>query len=188
VANAKPKQNRLRAAKVASCAIAGAVYSDPDKALVMTAIGELIADGHAEWTLLDDGDVELSFNSGETFLLPSGVDRTGRRYDRIAQRRCGGGSARPGTVFFETSWKFVKAVPVGETITATDSEPDANTELGRELTKRERSASSHAIHGLRLLRCSARSAAPRIADANAVARKSADSFHKRLWAYAIRIP
>ena len=25
----------------------------------------------------------------------------------------------PGTVFLETSWKFVKAVPVGETITAT---------------------------------------------------------------------
>jgi hypothetical protein len=73
VANAKPKQNSLRAAKVASGAIAGAAYSDPDKALVMTAIGQLIADGHAEWTLLDDGDVELSFNSGETFLLAERV-------------------------------------------------------------------------------------------------------------------
>lgn len=73
MANAKPKRNRLRAAKVASGAIAGAVYSDPDKALVMTAIGQLIADGHAEWTLLDDGDVELSFNSGETFLLAERV-------------------------------------------------------------------------------------------------------------------
>jgi hypothetical protein len=73
VANAKPKQNRIRAAKVASGAIAGAVYSDPDKALVMTAIGQLIADGHAAWTLLEDGDVELSFNSGETFLLAERV-------------------------------------------------------------------------------------------------------------------
>ena len=73
MANAKPKRNRLRAAKVASSAIAGAVYSDPDKALVMTAMGQLIADGHAEWTLLDDGDVELSFNSGETFLLAERV-------------------------------------------------------------------------------------------------------------------
>ena len=69
MANAKPKRNRLRAAKVASGAIAGAVYSDPDKALVMTAIGQLVADSHAEWTMLDDGDVELSFNSGETFIL-----------------------------------------------------------------------------------------------------------------------
>jgi hypothetical protein len=71
VANAKPKQNRIRAAKVASGAIAGAVYSDPDKALVMTAIGQL--NGHAAWTLLEDGDVELSFNSGETFLLAERV-------------------------------------------------------------------------------------------------------------------
>jgi len=39
----------------------------------MTAIGQLIADGHAEWTPLDDGDVELSFNSGETFLLAEKV-------------------------------------------------------------------------------------------------------------------
>ena len=50
-----------------------AVYSDPDKALVMTAIGQLVADGHAEWTMLDDGDVELSFNSGGTFLLAERV-------------------------------------------------------------------------------------------------------------------
>jgi hypothetical protein len=39
----------------------------------MTAIGQLIADGHAAWTLLEDGDVELSFNSGETFLLAERV-------------------------------------------------------------------------------------------------------------------
>jgi hypothetical protein len=39
----------------------------------MTAIGQLVADGHAEWIMLDDGDVELSFNSGETFILAERV-------------------------------------------------------------------------------------------------------------------
>ena len=73
MADARPKPNRLRAAKVAPGAIAGAVYSDPDKALVMTVIGQLVADGHAEWTMLDDGDVELSCNSGETFILAERV-------------------------------------------------------------------------------------------------------------------
>jgi hypothetical protein len=72
VADAKSKRNRPRAAKLAPSTIA-AVYSDPDKALVMTAIGQLVADGHAERTMLDDGDVELSFNSGETFILAERV-------------------------------------------------------------------------------------------------------------------
>ena len=73
MADAKPKQNRLRAAMLAPSAIAGTVYSDSDKALVMTAIGQLVADGHAEWTTLDDGGVELNFNSGETFILAEKV-------------------------------------------------------------------------------------------------------------------
>jgi hypothetical protein len=73
VADAKPERNRLRATKLAPSAIAGAFCSDPNKALVMTAIGQLVADGHAEWTMLDDGDVELSFNSGETFILAERV-------------------------------------------------------------------------------------------------------------------
>ncbi len=73
MADAKAERNRLRATKLAPSAIAGAVYSDPNKALVMTAIGPLVADGHAEWTMLDDGDVELSFNSGETFILAERV-------------------------------------------------------------------------------------------------------------------
>ena len=71
MADAKPKRNQF--AKRAPSAIVGAIYSDPDKALVMTAIGPLVADGHAAWTMLDDGDVELSFNSGETFILAERV-------------------------------------------------------------------------------------------------------------------
>ena len=73
MADAKAERNRLRATKLAPSAIAGAVYSDLNKALVMTAIGPLVADGHAEWTMLDDGDVELSINSGETFILAERV-------------------------------------------------------------------------------------------------------------------
>jgi hypothetical protein len=49
--------------------IAGRFYGDPAKALVMTHIGQFVYDGYAEWTMLDNGDVELRFFSGEVFLL-----------------------------------------------------------------------------------------------------------------------
>jgi hypothetical protein len=49
--------------------IAGRFYGDPAKALVMIHIGQCVRDGHAEWTMLDNGDVELRFFSGEVFLL-----------------------------------------------------------------------------------------------------------------------
>ena len=49
--------------------IAGRFYGDPAKALVMAHIGQCVRDGHAEWTMLDSGDVELRFCSGEVFLL-----------------------------------------------------------------------------------------------------------------------
>jgi hypothetical protein len=49
--------------------IAGRFYGDPAKALVMAHIGQFVRDGHAEWTMLDSGDVELRFCSGEIFLL-----------------------------------------------------------------------------------------------------------------------
>src|ERR1700692_4575627 len=49
--------------------IAGRFYGDPAKALVMTHIGQFVRDGYAEWTMLDNGDVELRFFSGEVFLL-----------------------------------------------------------------------------------------------------------------------
>jgi len=49
--------------------IAGRVYGDPAKALVMTHIGQFVRDGYAEWAMLDNGDVKLWFFSGEIFLL-----------------------------------------------------------------------------------------------------------------------
>ena len=49
--------------------IAGRFNGDPAKAVVMIHIGQFVRDGHAEWTMLDNGDVELRFFSGEVFLL-----------------------------------------------------------------------------------------------------------------------
>jgi hypothetical protein len=42
---------------------------NPDKALVMKYIGQLVADGCAEWVMLDNGEVEVRFASGECYLL-----------------------------------------------------------------------------------------------------------------------
>src|SRR3984893_4692689 len=49
--------------------IVGRFYGDPAKTLVMTHIGQFVHDGYAEWNMLDNGDVELRFFSGEVFLL-----------------------------------------------------------------------------------------------------------------------
>lgn len=45
------------------------LHSDPDRAAVMRWISEIVADGLAEWEILIDGDIQLRFNSGATFLL-----------------------------------------------------------------------------------------------------------------------
>lgn len=42
---------------------------DPAKALVIAHLEVLVSDGFAEWSPLDNGEVELRFFSGETFLL-----------------------------------------------------------------------------------------------------------------------
>lgn len=54
-------------------AIVGLTYADPAKAFVMKYFGQLVADGFATWELRDNGDVELRFTSGETFLLAEKV-------------------------------------------------------------------------------------------------------------------
>jgi len=43
--------------------------ADLAKAFVLACIGKLIANGFAEWTVLETGDVRLTFKAGETFLL-----------------------------------------------------------------------------------------------------------------------
>jgi hypothetical protein len=35
----------------------------------MKYIGQLVAEGYADWAMLDNGEVEVRFTSGETYLL-----------------------------------------------------------------------------------------------------------------------
>jgi hypothetical protein len=35
----------------------------------MKFIGQLVIDGFAEWEMLDNGEIELRFDTGETFIL-----------------------------------------------------------------------------------------------------------------------
>jgi hypothetical protein len=71
--DAKTSRRRLCGTKAMPDAIAGLLQADPAKALVMKYIGQLVADGFAEWDMLDNGDVQLRFNTGETFLLAETV-------------------------------------------------------------------------------------------------------------------
>ena len=59
--------------KAISDAIARLFHADPAKALVVKYVGQLIADGFAEWDVLDNGNIQLHFNTGETFLLAETV-------------------------------------------------------------------------------------------------------------------
>src|SRR5215467_12363239 len=59
-------------------------------------------------------DVELATNSPFGGLIVQGGITTGLLNAVVAEDLPG-----PGTVFLETNWRFVKAVRVGETITAT---------------------------------------------------------------------
>jgi hypothetical protein len=52
-----------------SDAIAGLVHADPAKALAMAYFRRLVADGYAEWHMLENGDIQLRFHAGETDLL-----------------------------------------------------------------------------------------------------------------------
>jgi len=49
--------------------VAGRFYADPAKTFVMSYLSKLVADGHADWNTLDNGDIKLQFHSGETFIL-----------------------------------------------------------------------------------------------------------------------
>jgi hypothetical protein len=70
-----PKLRRRRPsdAKAAPHAIAERFSADPAKALVMSYICQLAANGCAEWDMLDNGDIQLNFNTGEIFLLAERV-------------------------------------------------------------------------------------------------------------------
>lgn len=44
-----------------------------DKALVMGCVAEFVRRDRASWRVLESGDIELSFNTGEMFLLAENV-------------------------------------------------------------------------------------------------------------------
>ena len=67
--DAKMRREKLRGTEATPDAIAGLIHADTAKALVMTYVGQLVADGYAEWDMLENGDVELRCHTGETFLL-----------------------------------------------------------------------------------------------------------------------
>jgi hypothetical protein len=62
-------RRRLLGTEGAIDALVALAKDDPDKALVMTYIGQLVADGFAVWDILHNGEIEVRFTSGETYLL-----------------------------------------------------------------------------------------------------------------------
>ena len=67
--SAKTSRRRLSGTEEAIDGLVALAKDNPDKALVMTYIGQLVADGFAVWDMLDNGEIEVRFTSGETYLL-----------------------------------------------------------------------------------------------------------------------
>lgn len=67
--NAKTSRRNLPGTEEAISALVALAEGNPDKALVMSYIGQLVAGGFAVWELLESGEVEVRFTSGETYLL-----------------------------------------------------------------------------------------------------------------------
>jgi hypothetical protein len=66
---ATASRHRPSGAEAAIDARVALAEDDPDKTLLMTYIGQLVADGFAVWDMLDNGEIEVGFASGETYLL-----------------------------------------------------------------------------------------------------------------------
>jgi hypothetical protein len=69
VVGGKTKRPWLSAGKATPNAIDRLLHADSDKALVMSCFSQLVTEGYAKCILLNDGDIELSLPTGETFLL-----------------------------------------------------------------------------------------------------------------------
>ena len=63
------RREKLHGTDAAPDAVAGLIHAGMAKALVMTYVEQLVANGYAEWDMLDNGDVELRCHSGGIFLL-----------------------------------------------------------------------------------------------------------------------
>jgi len=67
--DAKATRRKLPGTKQVVEDLVALAEDDPDKALVMKYIGQLVVDGYAEWDMLDHGEVLVRFTSGETYLF-----------------------------------------------------------------------------------------------------------------------
>lgn len=67
--NARMSQCSLSETEDAIGVLVALAKGDPDKALVLGYIGQLVAGGFATWERLESGEVEIRFTSGETYLL-----------------------------------------------------------------------------------------------------------------------
>jgi hypothetical protein len=71
--NGKTSRRGFCVRKAMSDGIAELSHHDPAKADVMKHIDQLVASGFAELDMLDNGDIELRFRTGEMFLLKESV-------------------------------------------------------------------------------------------------------------------
>jgi hypothetical protein len=66
---AKTHRRRLCVSKATPYVSPARLRADRAKVLAMKHLGQLVADGLAQWDVLDNGEIQLRFNTGETFLL-----------------------------------------------------------------------------------------------------------------------
>lgn len=67
--NAKAPRRKIRGTKNAVAPFVAFGQDQSDKVLVMAYISQVVVDGHAEWELLDNGEVEIRFTTGEIYLF-----------------------------------------------------------------------------------------------------------------------
>lgn len=67
--NAKTSRRSLPGTEEAIGALVALAGGCPDRALVMRYVGQWVAGGFASWALLESGEVEVRFTSGEAYLL-----------------------------------------------------------------------------------------------------------------------
>ena len=67
--DAKATRRKLPGTEQAVRDLVALAQDNPDKALVMRYIGQIVIDGYAEWEMLDNSEVEVRFTSGKTYLL-----------------------------------------------------------------------------------------------------------------------
>jgi hypothetical protein len=69
LADDKKGRRNLDGSDATGIGMASPIHADPMKPLVMKYIGRLVAAGHAEWEMRENGSVQLRCRTGEIFLL-----------------------------------------------------------------------------------------------------------------------